>query len=58
MDFSLETNKYKVVYIPGPQNVADCLSRLLNKSNGKYMEIEAIYLVRNSYMLKMNCAVL
>ena len=31
----LQSYKYKVVYIPGPQNVADCLSRLLNKSDDK-----------------------
>ena len=31
----LQSYKYKVVYIPGPKLFADCLSRLLNKSDDK-----------------------
>ena len=31
----LQSFKYMVVYIPGPQNITDCLSRLLNISDDK-----------------------
>ena len=36
----LQSYKYKVVYIPEPQNVVNCLSRLLNKSDDRALHEE------------------